>query len=136
MPPTGANDSDGGVLAPGLRAALWRYRLMSYVVGVMLLLLVCVAIPLQYAASQPAMAGIVAPLHGLLYIVYLLAAADLARRARVSTGQLLAVVCAGFLPGLAFVVERRTTARISASWAGEVRRPTRSGRREPGGRSR
>jgi len=53
---------------------------MSYIVGVGLLLLVFVGIPLQYAAGKPAFAAIIGPIHGLLYIVYLATAFDLARR--------------------------------------------------------
>jgi integral membrane protein len=90
---------------------------MAFSVGTMLILLCCVAIPLQYAAGEPAMAGVVAPLHGALYIVYLLTVADLARRCRLGLGQLVALVCAGFVPGLAFLVEHRTTRRIRLGYA-------------------
>ena len=55
---------------------------MSVVVGIMLLVLVGVAMPVQYIGHKPTMANIVSVVHGLLYIVYLLSAADLARRAR------------------------------------------------------
>jgi len=88
---------------------------MAYVVGVMLLVLVCVAVPLQFAAGRPALEHAVGPVHGGLYIVYLLASANLARRARFSLWQLVAVISAGFVPGLAFVVEHRTTRRVRAT---------------------
>ncbi|MGC9962167.1 MAG: DUF3817 domain-containing protein [Acidimicrobiales bacterium] len=105
-------------MPPELERSLRRYQVMSIVVGVMLLVLVGVAMPVQYVGHKPTMANIVSVVHGLLYIVYLLSAADLARRARFSAGQLVAVVCAGFLPFLAFYVEWRTARRIHASWAG------------------
>jgi integral membrane protein len=95
-----------------LRGAVRRYQVMAFVVGVMLLLLVVVAIPLQYGAGHPGMASVVAPLHGACYIVYLLAVADLARRARLRLLELVAMVGAGFLPGLAFVVERRISRKF------------------------
>ena len=101
------------VLVSGsLGGALWRYRLMAWAVGAMLLLLCVVAIPLQYAAGLPALATVVAPLHGFLYLIYLVTVADLARRARFGLGQILALVGAGFVPGLAFVVEHRTMQRM------------------------
>ena len=53
------------------------------------------------------MAQIVGTLHGYLYLFYLVAAADLARRAHWRIGRILAVVAAGFVPFLAFVVEHR-----------------------------
>ena len=100
-----------------LPAALNRYRVMAYVVGTMLILLVFVAIPLQYGASSPGMAHVVAPLHGYLYIVYLVAGADLARRAHWRLGRILMVVCAGFVPFLAFYVERRVNRQMQAELA-------------------
>lgn len=103
-----------------LQQALRRYQVMSIVVGVMLLVLVGVAMPLQYVGHRPEMANVVSVVHGLLYIVYLLSAADLARRARFTVGQLVAVVCAGFLPFLAFYVEWRTTRRIHDLFAAEA----------------
>lgn len=102
------------LLVGGLRGAVARYRLMAWVVGIMLLLLCVVAIPLQYVADRPAMANIVAPLHGFLYIVYLLSVAALARHARFRIGQVVALVCAGFVPGLAFYIEHRTVQALAA----------------------
>ncbi|HET9691256.1 MAG TPA: DUF3817 domain-containing protein [Acidimicrobiales bacterium] len=100
----------------GLEGALARYRLMAYVVGVGLALLVFVAIPLQIA-GHPALEHVVGALHGVLYIVYLVAALDLARRARFTLLQMAAMVGAGLLPVLAFVIERRVTARVRAGLA-------------------
>ncbi len=94
------------------KRALQRYRVMAYVVGVGLVVLVGVGVPLQYLASEPAVVNVVGPVHGFLYIVYLLSAADLTRRFHLGLGQVVALVAAGFVPLLAFVVERLTTRRI------------------------
>ncbi len=96
---------------------------MSVAVGIMLLVLVGVAMPLQYIGHEPEMASVVSVAHGLLYIVYLVTAADLARRARFSAGQLVAVVCAGFLPFLAFYVEWRTSRRIAGAHLAAAEQP-------------
>lgn len=85
---------------------------MAWIVGTMLLILCVVAIPLQYAAGEPALADVVAPLHGVLYIVYLISVALLWRHARLATAEVVGLVCAGFVPGLAFYVEHRTSRRI------------------------
>jgi integral membrane protein len=95
-----------------LRSSFQRYRLMSYAVGTMLLVMVCLGLPLQYAWGHAKLAGDGWTLHGFLYIVYLLSAGDLARRARFTFWQLVGVVTAGFLPGLAFFVEHRVAKRI------------------------
>lgn len=96
-----------------------RYRVMAYIVGTALVLLVFVAIPLQYWAHERTVAEIVAPIHGYLYLVYLVAGADLARRAHWRLGRILFVVCGGFVPFLAFFVEHRITQRMNAEWEEE-----------------
>jgi integral membrane protein len=96
-----------------MNAALTRYRIMAYVVGVGLAVLVFVGIPLQVAGHKQVV-EIIGPLHGFLYIVYLAAALDLARRARFSFGEMVAMVGAGLLPGLAFVAEHYLTKRVRA----------------------
>ena len=98
-----------------MTGALIRYRVMAYVVGVGLLVLVLIGVPLQYAADQPGVVAVVGPIHGFLYIVYLAAAYDLARRNHWRLGRLAALVLAGFLPFLAFIVERRVTGGMTAS---------------------
>ena len=95
-----------------MSGALLRYRIMAYIVGVGLLILVLVGVPLKYAAGMPGVVAVVGPIHGILYIVYLAAAYDLARRGRWTLGQMAAVVGAGFVPFLAFVVERQVTSRV------------------------
>lgn len=100
-----------------LAGALLRYRVMAYIVGVGLIILVFVGMPLKYGAGITAVVSVVGALHGVLYIVYLVAALDLARRARFSILEMLAMVGAGLLPGLAFVIERRVTRRVRAKLA-------------------
>ena len=100
-----------------MSGALRRYRIMAYTVGVGLIILVFVGIPLQYGAHSPGVVKVVGPIHGALYIVYLLAALDLARRARFGLLQMAAMVAAGFVPFVAFIVERQVVRRLSAESA-------------------
>jgi integral membrane protein len=100
--------------AIAIRRSLGRYRFMAYVVGTGLVILVFIGIPLQYGAGLPQLAEIVGPIHGAMYIVYLAAAVDLTRRANLRTRQLAAIVLAGFVPFVAFVVERRVTMTITS----------------------
>ncbi len=97
----------------GIEGALHRYKIMAYTVGVGLIILVFVGVPLQFLAGVPQVSAIVGPIHGFLYIVYLLAALDLARRARFTIIQMAAMIGAGFIPGLAFVVERSVAKRVA-----------------------
>ncbi|HZT67496.1 MAG TPA: DUF3817 domain-containing protein [Acidimicrobiales bacterium] len=99
-------------MAQPVTGALLRYRVMAYIVGVGLIILVFVGMPLQYGAHQKAVVAVVGPIHGFLYIVYLAAALDMARRARFTLFQMVAMVGAGLLPFLAFYIERKVTRRV------------------------
>jgi integral membrane protein len=99
---------------------------MALIVGTGLAILCFIGIPLQLAGGVPlgdnkwpwtSVVEIVGPLHGIFYIVYLLACLDLASRARFKTAQLLGMVCSGLLPLLAFYMERRVTERVRAQLA-------------------
>jgi integral membrane protein len=98
----------------GVPAALTRYRVLSYVVGVMLLLLVLVAMPLKYLADAPGPVAVIGPAHGFLYAVYLLTAFDLALRARWTAKGTVLVLLAGTIPFLSFVAERTVTRKTRA----------------------
>jgi integral membrane protein len=103
-----------------VRGALTRYRIMAFVVGTALVILVFVAIPLQYWGNDKTVAEVVAPIHGYLYLVYLAASADLARRAHWRLGRILMVVAAGFVPFLAFIVEHRVYGQMQAEFAADA----------------
>lgn len=98
---------------PGLRGALLRYRIIAYVVGVMLLVLVFVAMPIKYMGDNPAVMNVVGPMHGFLYMVYLLATFDLGRRARFGLVKMLFVALAGTIPFLSFVAERKISHELT-----------------------
>ena len=92
-------------------AALRRYRVLAYVVGTMLLLLVA-AMGLKYLADQPRGVEIVGPIHGFVYAVYLAVSLDLALRAKWSIRGTLLVLIAGTIPFLSFVAERIVTRHV------------------------
>jgi integral membrane protein len=96
-------------LSPATRGALLRYRVIAYVVGVMLLLLVLVAMPLKYFGDNPGAVDVIGPLHGFLYMIYLLATFDLFRRVRWSFPRLVLMALAGTIPFLSFYAERKTS---------------------------
>ncbi|HEU5156573.1 MAG TPA: DUF3817 domain-containing protein [Streptosporangiaceae bacterium] len=90
-----------------MERAITRYRVLANVVGVFLLLL-CLGMIVKYGPPQEeTIVSIVGPIHGFLYMVYLASAFDLYRRARWPLGRMVAMVAAGLVPFLAFVIERR-----------------------------
>jgi len=102
------------ITRPGIDGAMQRYKVMAYIVGVGLIILVFIGIPLQYGANFSLVEKVVGTLHGFLYIVYLVAALDLARRARFTLLQMAAMIGAGLLPFLAFIIERSVERRVKA----------------------
>jgi len=89
-----------------VNAALLRFRVIAYVVGTVLLLLACVAMPLKYAFDSPEFVEAIGPVHGSLYVIYLLVTIDLSRRLGWSLARTLLVMLAGTVPLLGFPVER------------------------------
>lgn len=101
-----------------MRAAVLRYRVMAYVTGVVLVILVFVGIPLQ-VAGHPAVAHYVGVVHGILYIIYLLCAWQLARMLRLAAKPTVIMLLAGTIPIVTFVVERWVTRRFINPALGE-----------------
>ena len=97
-----------------MRASLLFYRTLAYVVGVGLVVLVLIGVPLKYLADSPGVVAVVGPLHGFLYMVYLVATVNLAFRARWSPVKTVLVMLAGTIPFLSFVAERKVTAQERA----------------------
>lgn len=97
--------------APGLRGALARFRVMAYIVGVGLLAL-CFSMIMEYGFDEDRFTALIGPVHGFLYIVYLLATVDLAIKARWSMKGTVLVMLAGTVPFVSFVVERRVAGKV------------------------
>jgi integral membrane protein len=98
----------------GVPAALVRYRVMAWVVGVLLIALVLVAVPLKYAGGMDQPVAVIGTLHGWLYAVFFLTACDLALRARWTVKGTVLVLVAGTVPILSFVAERIATRKTRA----------------------
>ncbi|GAA0981817.1 DUF3817 domain-containing protein [Acrocarpospora macrocephala] len=99
-------------------SALKPFRVMAYVVGVMLLVLTTCII-LRYGFDIEGPSKIVSPIHGFLYMVYLVAAVNLGMKARWSWAYILGVMLAGTIPFLSFVFERRVTDRVHRELAAQ-----------------
>ncbi len=97
-----------------MRNAWIRYRIMAYLVGCLLVVLVCVGLPLKYLYDIPEVVTWTAIPHGYLYMLLLITAVDLGRRARWSWQRLILIALAGTVPFLSFVAERSATKDVRA----------------------
>ncbi len=96
------------------------YRVLAFVVGILLTILVFVGVPLKYFPTQGTglqvfgdnVTAIVGVTHGFLYMAYLVVAFLLWRYARWSLPFAVLVLAAGVLPILIFFIEHQVTKRI------------------------
>lgn len=94
-----------------------RYRVMAWVVGVLLAVLVLVGLPLKYLAGDGRVVVWTGVPHGWLYMILLITAYDLSRRVGWSLKWVLMIMLAGTVPGLSFVAEHFATKDVSARLA-------------------
>ncbi len=97
----------------GVRGALLRYRVMAWIVGVLLAVLVLVGLPLKYGFGNDTVVTWTGVPHGWLYMILLITAFDLGRRVRWPWRWLLLIAAAGTVPFLSFVAERHATRDVT-----------------------
>ena len=107
-----------------MRNALIRYRVMAHVVGVMLIVLVCVGMPLKYIWDDDSVVTVTGIAHGWLYMLLIITAIDVGRRARWSWIRLLLIALAGTVPFVTFVAEHYATKDVKAKLAWNAEHPT------------
>jgi integral membrane protein len=101
-----------GASAGGLRGAFLAFRVMAYLTGVLLILLVFVAIPIQLLGHSKTLESIIGTAHGFLFMVYLVTAVNLGLRLRWAWLKLGLVMLAGTVPFCSFIAERRVRAEV------------------------
>ena len=108
-----------------VRLNVTLYRVMAYITGVVLIVL-CVFAIAQAFTDDSAIVNVIGTVHGLLYIVYLIVSYPLTRRLRLPFWPTIAVLLAGTIPVMTFIVEARIRHRyIEPALAGvTVRLPT------------
>jgi integral membrane protein len=105
-----------------VRLNVTLYRVMAYITGVVLIVLCVFAIG-QAFTNDGAIVNVIGTAHGLLYIGYLIVSYPLTRRLRLPVWPTVAVLLAGTIPVMTFVVERRISHRyIEPALAGVTAR--------------
>jgi integral membrane protein len=101
-----------------VKGSLLRYRVMAWVVGVMLLAVTAATI-IKYVSDDPTWIERVGPPHGFLYVIYLVTVIDLALRVRWSFWRTVWICIAGTIPFVSFFVEHWVTQEVRAGQATE-----------------
>jgi len=92
-----------------MEKALARFKFIAYLAGVVLILFT-IEITLKYS-------GILeipwfAQLHGIVYMVYVVIAFEMSRKAKLSLRETFLVLIAGTIPVMSFVAESRIRRRV------------------------
>lgn len=85
---------------------LRRYRVMAVVVSIALFVLLF-GMVLRYGFDEEGFSKAYSPVHGALYMVYLVTVVALGRAARWSLPRTIGVMLAGAVPVVSYLVERR-----------------------------
>ena len=95
------------------------YRVLAMIVGVLLAFCALVAMPLKYLATEGSSlqrfgesASIMWVAHGWVFMIYVVVAFLLARRARWTVPFTVLMLIAGLIPLLIFWVEHRVTQKV------------------------
>ncbi len=102
-------------LSPKVRAALGRFKVMAIVVGFGLLLLT-LEVVLHYGFDNDSLAWW-SPIHGVLYMLYLITTADLGMKDRWPLRRMVGVMLAGVVPFFSFFMERRVARQVTGQAA-------------------
>lgn len=99
---------------PQIKSALFRYRLLAWITGVWLLLLVAEVIG-KYGFDVDNF-GWVGIAHGWIYFIYLICAVDLAIKVRWPISKIITTAIAGTIPFLSFWFEHIRTKEVKSEF--------------------
>jgi integral membrane protein len=108
-----------------MKSALLRYRVMANIVGVLLIVLILIGVPLKYLTEQGTsiqqlgewITTYLGIAHGWLYMIFLVMAFLLSRKARWDIAFTITTLLCGTIPILSFWAEHRATRRVRAQLA-------------------
>lgn len=91
-----------------------RFRLLAFLEGVSLIVLVFIGMPLKYMAGNPALVKSIGPLHGLLFLFYVAYTFSIAAENKwIFTKTTWKVLLASFIPFGTFYTDHTILKKIS-----------------------
>lgn len=109
-------------MSENLRGPLTRYRVMATVVGVLLIVLILIGVPLKYLSADGSdlqhlgewITTYLGIAHGWLYMIFLVTAFWLSRKAGWDLAFTIVTLLCGTIPIASFWAEHRATRRVRA----------------------
>ncbi|HYP01504.1 MAG TPA: DUF3817 domain-containing protein [Pyrinomonadaceae bacterium] len=90
-----------------LRTPIGRLRVIAFIEGISYLLLLGVAMPLKYFAGMPAAVKTAGWIHGVLFMLYLFAVAEVTVRRSLSFALAFGALVASLIPFGTFALDAR-----------------------------
>jgi integral membrane protein len=100
------------------RKALVFFKVMAILVGIGLLVL-CLGMVLKYGYDKPGLSDFWDQKHGLLYMIYVGATANLGFKMRWSPGRMVTIMLAGVVPFLSFWAEHKVAGQVEGELAAQ-----------------
>lgn len=93
---------------------LRNYRIMAWIVGVPLAVLILVAVPLKYIGGNGTPVQIIGIAHGWLYVIFIIMALMLAVKRKWNIKRTALVILCGTIPLVSFYTEHLVHKRVKA----------------------
>lgn len=92
---------------PWYKSALGRFRTIAILEGISFLVLLFIAMPLKYFAGYPQVVLVVGWIHGLLFILYMIAGLDVRKANQWGARKVVTAVIAAFIPFGPFILDHK-----------------------------
>lgn len=98
-----------------LTTKIGRLRLIAFLEGISLLVLVCIAVPIKYAYGNPSMVKAIGPIHGVLFVFFVIntLSVGVEYKWKFSTTT-WKVLLACFIPFGTFYIDKKILSRMEA----------------------
>jgi integral membrane protein len=90
-----------------LHTALGRFRLIALLEGVSFLVLLCIAMPLKYAAGYPDAVKYTGWVHGVLFVLYMFLLLLVWKQYNWKFSKVMVAFAASFIPFGTFILDKR-----------------------------
>ncbi|WP_017258306.1 DUF3817 domain-containing protein [Pedobacter arcticus] len=97
-----------------LKSSIGQFRLICFLEGITLLVLIFIAMPMKYYFENPIVSKIFGPIHGALFLAYVAYTILFAVNYNWSLKKIFWVSIASFFPFATFYVDKKVLAKIPA----------------------
>ena len=92
---------------PWYKSSIGRFRMIAICEGISFLVLLFIAMPLKYFAGHPEVVLVVGWIHGLLFILYMIAGLDVRKANHWGAKKVFLAVIAAFIPFGPFILDHK-----------------------------